>query len=253
MLSEIVFGADVALPRAPQSDNHATTKSYVDGVVAGKAASSHTHTASEIADIGTAAICNTGTSSGNVPVLGSGGLLEASVIPAVAITDTFTVDSESAMLALTAQKGDVAIRTDVSKTLILTADGASTLANWSELKSPTAAVSSVNGSTGAVNVAAVPSGGTSGQVLTKTASGYEWAESSSATYSGTITGNGSSKSFEVSHNMNFSGVSAEIFLQDGATLVPIVTLITRSTANKITIDFAVAPTNGAVYTVIVRK
>lgn len=37
-------------------------------------------------------------------------------------------------------------------------------------------VTSVNGGTGAVSIAAVPSGGTTNQVLTKTASGYGWAD-----------------------------------------------------------------------------
>lgn len=102
--------------------------------------------------LGTAASKDVGTSSGNVPVLDSNGKLASSVIPAVAITDTFTASSQAAMLALTAQKGDICIRTDVSKTFILTADGASTLANWKELATPTDAVTSVNGKTGAVTL-----------------------------------------------------------------------------------------------------
>ena len=102
--------------------------------------------------LGTAASKNTGTSSGNVPILDSNGKLSTSIIPAVAITDTFTAASQSAMLALSAQKGDICIRTDVSKTFILTAEGASTLANWKELATPTDAVTSVNGKTGAVTL-----------------------------------------------------------------------------------------------------
>ena len=100
--------------------------------------------------LGTAAAKDTGTSSGNVPVLDSNGKLDSSILPAIAITDTFTAASQAAMLALTAQKGDICIRTDVSKTYILTADPASTLANWKELATPTDAVSSVNGKTGVV-------------------------------------------------------------------------------------------------------
>lgn len=104
--------------------------------------------------LGTAAAANTGTSSGNVPVLDSSGKLNSSVVPAIAITDTFVVNSQSAMLALSAQVGDVCVRTDLKKSFILKTAGASTLANWQELLTPTDAVSSVNGKTGAVTLSA---------------------------------------------------------------------------------------------------
>lgn len=100
--------------------------------------------------LGTAAAANTGTSAGNVPVLGANGKLADSVIPAVAITETYVVDSQEAMLRLNAQVGDVAIRTDQNKSYILQTSPASALANWKELLTPTDAVISVNGKTGAV-------------------------------------------------------------------------------------------------------
>ena len=56
------------------------------------------------------------------------------------------------MTELTAQEGDVAVRTDVSKSFILTTDDPSVAANWQELLSPTDAVKSVNGKTGAVTL-----------------------------------------------------------------------------------------------------
>lgn len=100
--------------------------------------------------LGTVSALDSGTSSGNVPVLDSNGKLSTSVLPALAITDTFVVANESAMLALTAQVGDVAVRTDLNKSFILKTDGASTLANWQELLSPTGDITSVNGQTGVV-------------------------------------------------------------------------------------------------------
>jgi hypothetical protein len=69
------------------------------------------------------------------------------------------------MLALTAQTGDIAVRTDVSKSFILTASPASTLANWQELLTPTDAVQSVDGSTGAVSLSGVYLNRTTGQLL----------------------------------------------------------------------------------------
>lgn len=109
-------------------------------------------TLAKISDAGTAAAKDFGTAEGNVPVLGAGGKLSEAVIPAIAITDTFVVDSQSAMLALEAQQGDVAVRTDVNKTFILKTAPASTLENWVELETPTDAVTSVNGLTGAVTL-----------------------------------------------------------------------------------------------------
>lgn len=76
--------------------------------------------------------------------------INPSQLPAIAITETFVVGSQVAMLALTAQEGDVAVRTDLSKSYILTASPASTLGNWQELLTPTDAVSSVFSRTGVV-------------------------------------------------------------------------------------------------------
>jgi hypothetical protein len=87
-----------------------------------------------------------------VATLGSDGKLTTGQIPDVTITDTFVVATQSAMLALTAQTGDVAVRTDVNKTFILTATPASTLGNWQELLTPTDSVISVDGLTGAVSL-----------------------------------------------------------------------------------------------------
>lgn len=109
-------------------------------------------TLAKISDAGTAAAKDFGTAEGNVPVLGAGGKLSEAVIPAIAITDTFVVDGQAAMLALEAQQGDVAVRTDVNKTFILKVAPATTLANWVELETPTDAVTSVNGLTGAVTL-----------------------------------------------------------------------------------------------------
>lgn len=87
-----------------------------------------------------------------VATLDSGGKVPTAQLPALAITDVFTVATQSAMLALAAQTGDVAIRTDLSKTFVLAASPATTLANWAEVLAPTAAVSSVAGKTGAVTL-----------------------------------------------------------------------------------------------------
>lgn len=95
-------------------------------------------------------ISDAGTAAGNVPVLGSDGKLDESLLPAIAITETFVVDSQAAMLALSAQRGDVAVRTDENKSYILNADNPTVLANWVWLRTPDCKVLSVNSKTGAV-------------------------------------------------------------------------------------------------------
>lgn len=110
-------------------------------------------TLSKITDAKSAASKDVGTGAGNVPILGVGGKLDENVIPSIAITDTFEADSDSAMIALSeAKKGDICVRSDVSKTYILKTEPYSTLKNWVELRTPTDAVLSVNGKTGAVTL-----------------------------------------------------------------------------------------------------
>lgn len=88
--------------------------------------------------------------------LGSNGKIDPLQLPALAITDTFVVSSQAQMLSLTVDVGDVAVRTDINKSFILRIDGASTLANWQELLSPTSVDQSIiDGSTNAVSGNAV--------------------------------------------------------------------------------------------------
>ena len=88
--------------------------------------------------------------------LDSTGKINPLHLPALAITDTFVVGSESEMLSLVAEVGDVAIRTDLNKSFILCVSGASTLANWQELlTSVTVDQTIIDGSTNAVSGNAV--------------------------------------------------------------------------------------------------
>lgn len=82
--------------------------------------------------------------------LGSDGKLFSNQLPSITITDTFVVGSQAAMLALTAETGDVAVRTDVNKSYILKGANPAVLADWQELLTPTSAVTSVFGRNGAV-------------------------------------------------------------------------------------------------------
>jgi hypothetical protein len=97
--------------------------------------------------------------------LNAAGKLLDSALPALAINDTFPVDSQAAMLALVAQRGDVAIRSDVTRNFILAGDDPAILANWRELAIPADLVTSVQGLAGIV---VLPSDGAMGTASLRT-------------------------------------------------------------------------------------
>jgi hypothetical protein len=90
-----------------------------------------------------------GQADGYAP-LDAGGFIPSVHLPPLAITDTYVVTSQAAMLALSAQVGDVAIRSDSNETYILGAAPPTTLANWYLVGGTVTGVSSVNGQTGTV-------------------------------------------------------------------------------------------------------
>ena len=114
----------------PTSNTDAATKAYADLMIP---------------------LTQKGVANG-VAELDADGLVPVHHLPALSITSTQVVASQAAMLALTAQTGDVAVRTDVNKSFILTATPATTLGNWQELLTPTDAVLSVDGQTGTVSL-----------------------------------------------------------------------------------------------------
>ena len=126
----------------PVNSKDAATKQYADA----------RETAAEAyADATFIPLSQRGAANG-VATLGSDGKIPTSELPATAIAETFVVSSQSAMLGLTAQVGDIAVRTDVNKSFILQTSPATTLGNWVELLSPTDAVQSVDGRVGTVTL-----------------------------------------------------------------------------------------------------
>lgn len=81
------------------------------------------------------------------------GKIPQTQIPAIAVTDVYAVASEVDMINLTAQEGDIAIRTDVNKTFVHNGGTVGDATDWSEMLTPTDSVTSVNGQTGAVTLA----------------------------------------------------------------------------------------------------
>lgn len=216
-----------------------------------------TLTLSKISDAGTAASKNVGTSAGNVPVLDANGKLDSAVLPAIAITDTFVVNSQAAMLALTAQTGDVAVRIDLNKSFILKGSDPAVLANWQELLTPTDAVLSVNGKTGAVTITASDVG--LGNVENKssatirseitssnvtTALGYTPAKK----YSANI-GDGTSTTITINHNLNTMDITV-LVRETASPYNQVIADMQIIDANNIKLLFATAPTSGQ-YRVVV--
>lgn len=90
--------------------------------------------------------------------LGADSKIPSQYLPPLAITSTFVVGSQAAQLALDAQEGDVAVRTDLSKNFIKNAGTTGTMSDWTELLTPAAPVQSVNGQTGNVVLTAADVG-----------------------------------------------------------------------------------------------
>ena len=105
------------------------TKSYVDAKldlkadkIEGKGLSTNDYdnTAKEAVDsLGTASKCNTGTKEGNVPIINSEGKIDSSVLPSLAITDTFTAEDQDQMIGLSAQKGEFDVAFGIALILLI--------------------------------------------------------------------------------------------------------------------------------------
>jgi hypothetical protein len=82
--------------------------------------------------------------------LGADGKLISSQLPLITISNTLVTASQAEMLAVIAETGDIAVRTDLNKSFILKGSNPTLLADWQELLSPTSAVTTVFGRNGSV-------------------------------------------------------------------------------------------------------
>lgn len=96
-----------------------------------------------------------------------GGKIPVNQLPPLAVNEVFTVASQAAMLALVAERGDVAIRSDQSgQAYILSADAPSVLANWIPLaQSLSVALAAINPLVPAANRVPVYTGPSSAGLL----------------------------------------------------------------------------------------
>jgi hypothetical protein len=102
--------------------------------------------------LGSSIYKSAGVNANQVLLLDGAGKIPNSVLPSLSIGEPFEVASQSAMLALNAQAGDLGIRSDENKTYILKASPANVLSNWVLLRTPTDSVQSVNGKTGTITI-----------------------------------------------------------------------------------------------------
>lgn len=223
--------------------------------------------------LGSAASKDTGIASGQVPILGANGKLADSVIPALAINEPFAVTSQADMLALAAQKGDIAIRSDLNKAFVLGGSGDPTiLSDWLELLTPTDSVLSVNGKTGAVTLtksdvglgnvtneskatmfsspaftgtptAPTASSGTSTTQIATTAFVKNALVSVARKYGATI-GDGTNASFTLTHNFNTRRINVSVF-ETVAPYGEVFADVEATTVNTCVVRFAEPPASGA--------
>lgn len=198
---------------------HLATPTTADGA-ATRASSEAAAEAARAAAI--AAILAEKGAAGGFASLDVDGKLPLGQIPAIAINDTFVVADEAAMLALTAQRGDVAIRTDLNKSFILATDDPTQVGSWRELLS-TSYVLSVDGLTGAVRLS--------------------HAE---------IIGDGAATSFTITHNLGSTDVQVSV-LDTTDDLADVICRVTRPNGNQVRVEVgSPAPAAGALRVVVQR-
>lgn len=281
-MSPLLYASDIELPRDPTEPMHAATKQYVDNGLAKKAELQHTHTTDDVSGLGSAAKCDTGTSEGNVPVINSAGKLDASLLPSITVSDTFTAGSEAEMLALQADQGDVCVRTDTNETYILTAADPTVIANWTKLLTPVDAVQSVNGKTDVVVLTADDIGAVSidslgeadglavlddngkvpvAQLLTQStlSDDADSVPTNAAVFAHTQETNAHSATatpaadriamFGASGNLKNSEVGVRVYKNDADKLTPVLVQWAPTTDDQITLSFALPPATTDKYVV----
>jgi hypothetical protein len=77
---------------------------------------------------------------GGISTLDSQGKVPLAQLPGRALTEIFVVGSQAAMLSVTADRGDLAIREDTRQTFILMGGTANVLGNWQEILAPRFAI-----------------------------------------------------------------------------------------------------------------
>lgn len=130
-----------ASARASAVSSEASARANADSAETSARESADTALGARIDALGSASGKDVGTASGQVPILGSGGKLDNSVIPALAISQYLgVVASAGALTGLTGQKGDYAVVSGTSATsgtYIISDNDGSSASDWVRISGPT--------------------------------------------------------------------------------------------------------------------
>lgn len=151
-------------------------------------------------------------------VLDGDGKIPVSMIPSIALTEPFVVSSQAQMLALDAQVGDIAKRTDLGYSFCLASSPPSTLSNWVQLTDDVLA--QLGQQTGAASIGAVDDGGspTTVQLLLNTkANKSTLLSQTGATTVGAV--DDSSNPVTVQQALNLKASLASLLSNTGATKI----------------------------------
>lgn len=151
----------------------------------------------------------------SIPVLDSNGKIPVSMIPAIALTEPFVVNSQSAMLALSAQPGDIAKRTDLGYSFCLAASPASTLSNWVQLTDDVLAQLGLSSGAGMIGATSISGGSSTVQAeLSKKINSAELAASGGSGLIGATNESGSPTT--VAEALNSRPTSAALLAANGS-------------------------------------
>lgn len=145
-VTDIVNGTQIVGNSDKLDGNDSTYFATTVGLSTHEANVSNPHSVDKI-DVGLSNVPNIDTTNASNITTGT---LPSSVLPPIAITSVTVVANETEQLALTAQEGDVAVRSDTSLNYIHNGGTAGTMLDWTQLQVPTDTVLSVNSQTGTV-------------------------------------------------------------------------------------------------------
>lgn len=145
--------------RTPTAHNHAasavTSGTFDDARIAASNVTQHqaalSITESQISDLGTYQPTSAKGQANGYASLDGNGLLPVSQLPPIAISEKLAdAADQTAMLALSGQKGDWTIRTDTGTVWIISGDDPTQLSDWTQVSYPASPVTTVAGRTGDV-------------------------------------------------------------------------------------------------------
>ena len=168
---------------SPVDDQDAATKIYVDGQlnskvdkVSGKGLSTNDYTDADKAILENAEVQSNKNIANGYPGLDANKKIDESQLPKITVGNVYAVSSESEQLALSASKGDVAVRSDENKSYMHNGGSAGNMTDWTEIKTPTGEVFSVNGKKGDVTINITDIPGLQGELDGKSNAGDSYSK-----------------------------------------------------------------------------